>query len=272
MLKSSGSDRTVVLFLITRAAYRSVNAEVLQRRAVMEEIRRDCTAIQEQIGSQLFTAVAQRRWPRFEDLVDEYSQLRLRRALHTWRTSQTPPVVTHDLAYPADDAVLRQLRQIGLTNAAEDRVKVVYYPEFVASSDPLFGMDYDQFVRGCHLGLFPSLYEPWGYAPLECVMLGIPSITSDLAGFGAFVQEHVPGCDELGIRVLPRRGISFDAAAQDLAERVEEFTRLERRERIALRNRVESAAEQFDWEALYPNYTRAHEMALLRLAQQEAGA
>jgi glycogen(starch) synthase len=72
--------------------------------------------------------------------------------------------------------------------------------------------------------------------------------------------------------VLPRRGISFDAAAQDLAERVEEFTRLERRERIALRNRVESAAEQFDWEALYPNYTRAHEMALLRLAQQEAGA
>ena len=26
-------------------------------------------------------------------------------------------------------------------------------------------MDYSDFVRGCHLGVFPSYYEPWGYTP-----------------------------------------------------------------------------------------------------------
>ena len=31
-------------------------------------------------------------------------------------------------------------------------------------------MDYEEFVRGCHLGVFPSYYEPWGYTPGECGM------------------------------------------------------------------------------------------------------
>lgn len=26
-------------------------------------------------------------------------------------------------------------------------------------------MEYEEFVRGCHLGVFPSYYEPWGYTP-----------------------------------------------------------------------------------------------------------
>ena len=26
-------------------------------------------------------------------------------------------------------------------------------------------MNYEEFVRGCHLGIFPSYYEPWGYTP-----------------------------------------------------------------------------------------------------------
>ena len=118
---------------------------------------------------------------------------------------------------------------------------------------------------GCSLGIFPSLYEPWGYAPLECVMLGIPTITSDLAGFGAYVQQHIPDHDKRGIWVLPRRGVAFEAAAEDLAQRAFEFTQLDRRERIALRNRVEGLGEKFDWGMLYANYNHAHELALKRL-------
>lgn len=43
-------------------------------------------------------------------------------------------------------------------------------------------MDYEEFVRGCHLGVFPSYYEPWGYTPAECTVMGIPSITTNLSG------------------------------------------------------------------------------------------
>ena len=60
--------------------------------------------------------------------------------------------------------------------------KVVFHPEFLSSTNPLFGLDYEEFVRGCHLGIFPSYYEPWGYTPAECTIMGIPSITTNLSG------------------------------------------------------------------------------------------
>jgi glycogen(starch) synthase len=269
-MKEAKLDRTVVFFLVTRAAFRGINADVLRARAMMEEIRRDCTEIQEQIGHRLFTAVAMRKWPRFDDLVDEYWRLRLRRALHAWRTRNLPPIVTHDLAYPHDDAVMTHIRAAGFANRPEDPVKVVYHPDFVSANEPLIGLDYDQFVRGCHLGIFPCRYEPWGYAPMECVLLGIPTVTSDLAGFGLFVREHLPDHEKRGIWVLRRRGASEADAAEELAARVFDFAQLERRDRIALRNRVETTGEKFDWGVLYPAYNRAHELALERFATDTA--
>ena len=41
------------------------------------------------------------------------------------------------------------------------------------------------------MGVFPSYYEPWGYTPAECTVMGIPSITTNLSGFGCFMQEQV---------------------------------------------------------------------------------
>lgn len=61
-------------------------------------------------------------------------------------------------------------------------LQVIFHPEFLSSTNPLFGLDYEDFVRGCHLGVFPSYYEPWGYTPAECTVMGIPSITTNLSG------------------------------------------------------------------------------------------
>lgn len=58
-----------------------------------------------------------------------------------------------------------------LFNSQSDRVKVVFHPDFLNSSNPILGMDYEEFVRGCHLGVFPSYYEPWGYTPAECTVV-----------------------------------------------------------------------------------------------------
>jgi glycogen(starch) synthase len=139
---------------------------------------------------------------------------------------------------------------------------VVYHPEFISSVSPLWGLDYDQFVRGCHVGLFPSSYEPWGYTPLECVAMGVPAVTSDLAGFGRFVAEVFPDHDDWGLAVLPRRGRSFDQAATDLTRWLMRFCRMDRRERIALRNQVEAHSRAFDWSRLASAYHEAHDQAL----------
>ncbi len=41
----------------------------------------------------------------------------------------------------------------------------MFHPEFLTATSPLLPLDYEEFVRGCHLGVFPSYYEPWGYTP-----------------------------------------------------------------------------------------------------------
>ncbi len=271
-MKQLKTDRTVVVFLITKADTRSINAEVLQCRAVLDEIWHTCEAIQNQIGKRLFGAVTAGKWPSIDSLVDDYWKLRLRRNLQAWKRNHLPLIITHDLNHENDDAILNQLRACRLFNNQDDPVKVVYHPDFVVPADPLFGMDYDQFVRGCHLGIFPSLYEPWGYAPMECVVMGIPTVTSDLAGFGTYCKHHIPDHNERGIMVLNRRGIDFNRAADSLADMALRFAMQERRDRIMQRNRVENTSDEFDWQNLGRHYDAAHQLALERSRGGHAGA
>ncbi len=263
-MKAAHDDQTVVFFIVTRCPSRSVNAEVLQKQAVLKEIRSTCEAIQTQVGERLFLASAQGNWPRLDELVDEYWRLRLRRTLLAWKSPRLPAIVTHDLEDDRNDEVLNKIRANGLFNLPEDRVKIVYHPDFISSTSPLFGMDYDQFVRGCHQGLFPSYYEPWGYAPLEAMALGVPAVTSDLAGFGTYVLREMAGLHLRGMRVIHRRHNSYENAAQELMNACLDFVKLDRRERIALRNEVESASGQFDWGKLGRYYAEAHALALRR--------
>ncbi len=261
-LKQTKTDRTIVAFLITKRPYRSINAECLRCQAVMEELRDTCQQIEQHIGERLFVQTAMGRTPRLDDLIDEYWRLRLRRTQAAWHTRRLPGIVTHDLVDDAGDEVLNQLRAANLFNAPEDPVKVVYHPDFVSPANPLFGMEYDQFVRGCHLGVFPSYYEPWGYTPLECIARGVPAITSDLSGFGAYLLKHMQDYEEHGIHVAPRRYNGFEETANRLTDWMCEFVELDRRSRVTLRNKVESAAAHFDWGNLATHYHEAHDRAL----------
>jgi glycogen(starch) synthase len=123
-------------------------------------------------------------------------------------------------------------------------------------------MEYYQFIRGCHMGIFPSYYEPWGYTPLECIASGIPSVTSDLAGFGSFVESAIPESDKSGIYVLKRKHKSFHEAAENLANVLFDFVKMSRRDRIMQRNRVEATSVMFDWSKLGKYYDKAYGMAI----------
>lgn len=264
-MKGEGTDKTIVAFIITRRPYHTINPGVLANFALMEELRRTCLAIQAQVGERLFQTAAAGQRADLNNLVDDYWWLRLRRTTHAWKSKKLPPIVTHNLVDDAGDDVLKQLRYLGLFNAKEDPVKVIYHPDFVTETNPLFGMDYEQFTRGCHLGVFPSTYEPWGYTPLECVVRGIPAVTSDLAGFGSYVAKNTPDHQKNGLTVIERRHRDFDMSSRDLTDRLFDFVKLERRERIVLRNRVEALSDQFDWNTLCEHYFEAYGMLKERI-------
>ncbi|MFM8349369.1 MAG: glycogen/starch synthase, partial [Bacteroidota bacterium] len=74
-LKQENADVTVVMFFVTKRDYYSIKPEALQSRAMMEEIRQTCEAIQGQIGKKLFVESTRSRDQRLPDMnkfVDEY--------------------------------------------------------------------------------------------------------------------------------------------------------------------------------------------------------
>ncbi|MFD2718581.1 glycosyltransferase [Hymenobacter monticola] len=266
-IQQSGLDGQVVMFFITKRPYTSINPQVLERRALLDEVHETCQAIERQVGERLFYAAAassDHKLPDLSAMVDDYWKLRYRRTLQSWKTNTLPPVITHNLVNDQDDDILNFMRRASLLNHKHDRVKMVYHPDFVSPASPLLGMEYGQFVRGCHMGVFPSYYEPWGYTPLECVARGVPAITSDLSGFGDYVLQTIPEPEQKGIFVVHRQEKSFDESAEELCNMLWDFVQLNRRERIMQRNAVESSAELFDWKNLRVHYDRAYALALER--------
>jgi glycogen synthase len=260
-LKEEKSDLTVVMFFVTKRDFYSIKPEVLQSRAVMEEIRQTCDAIQRQVGKRLFfesTVRQDHRLPQLNDFVDEYWKLRYRRTIQSWKSNKMPLPVTHKLIDEDNDDILQFLVRRNLLNRKEDKVKVVYHPDFINSTNPLFGMDYSQFVRGCHLGIFPSYYEPWGYTPLECMASGVPAVTSDLSGFGDYLLHNMPDHEKGGMFVVERGKRTFDWSARQLAVFLHKFLQQDRRSRIMQRNNVESYSSAFDWDNLISHYEEAY--------------
>ncbi len=200
-------------------------------------------------------------------MVDDYLILKLRRNVQSWKTNNLPKVVTHTLIDDSNDEILNFLRTANLVNNRHDKVKVVYHPDFISTSNPLFKMDYTQFVRGCHLGIFPSMYEPWGYTPLECLASGVPSITSDMAGFGDYVVNNVDKHEEKGMYIIRRKGRDFYETAENMANLMMDFVNLSRRERVALRYKCEDASVHFDWSNLGKYYDDAYNKVMEILIQ-----
>jgi glycogen(starch) synthase len=101
--------------------------------------------------------------PDSADLLSKNDIVRLKRCIFAQGASILPPITTHNIVNDAVDPIMCALRRCQLFNNHYDRVKVIFHPEFLASTNPLFGLDYQDFVRGCHMGVFPSYYEPWYY-------------------------------------------------------------------------------------------------------------
>ena len=264
-LKKEKADVTVVMFFVSKRDYYSLKPEVLHSKAMMEEIRQTCDAIQQQVGKHLFyqsTVREDHKLPDLNEFVDEYWKLRYRRTIQSWKTDKLPLVITHRLVEEENDEILQFLKARKLLNAEEDKVKIVYHPDFISTTNPLFGMEYLQFVRGCNLGIFPSYYEPWGYTPLECMASGIPSVTSDLSGFGDYLLHNMPDHDKNGMYVVERGKRTFDWSARQLTSFLYRFLKQTLRERITQRNNVESYSAAFDWENLLKHYNSVYARAV----------
>ncbi|KAF8639024.1 hypothetical protein AX17_001776 [Amanita inopinata Kibby_2008] len=268
-LQKLGSTMTVVAFIIMPATTHSYTIEALKGQAVTKQLRDTVTEIQNRIGARLFEHAArfhgdQKAIPTPDELLSEEDLILLKRRIFALKRNALPPVTTHNMADDANDPILNQIRRVKLFNAGHDRVKIVFHPDFLNSNNPILGLDYEEFVRGCHLGVFPSYYEPWGYTPAECTVMGVPSVTTNLSGFGCFMQDLIEKPEDEGCYIVDRRMQSVEDSVNQLTNHMFTFVQKTRRQRINQRNRVERLSPLLDWKNLGIEYSKARQLALRR--------
>ncbi|XP_028662559.1 glycogen [starch] synthase, liver [Erpetoichthys calabaricus] len=264
LLRVHKSDVTVVVFFIMPAKTNNFNVETLKGQAVRKQLWDTVHSVKEKFGRKLYDALFKGEIPDMNKILDRDDLTIMKRAIYSTQRQSLPPVTTHNMIEDSADPILSNIRRIGLFNSRIDRVKVIFHPEFLSSTSPLLPMDYEEFVRGCHLGVFPSYYEPWGYTPGECTVMGIPSVTTNLSGFGCFMQEHVADPAAYGIYILDRRFRSPDESCNQLTQFMFGFCQQSRRQRIIQRNRTERLSDLLDWRYLGRYYMHARHLALSR--------
>ncbi len=170
---------------------------------------------------------------------------------------QTPlGTSTHNLNDALGDPIQQATKRLGLTNQLDARVSVIQIPIYLHPADGLFDLPYEALLRAADLSLFPSFYEPWGYTPQESLAMGVPTVTSDLAGFGQWVlASGLSGQD--GVHVLRRENQRFEDSAAQLADLIESVLG-----GGADAQRCRNAAQRTAWSDLIANYERAFELAL----------
>ncbi|KAJ9072360.1 glycogen synthase isoform 1 [Entomophthora muscae] len=264
-LKQSNIDITVVSFIILPGKTQSFTVETLKGHAVLKQLTDTVAEIQDRIGKRIFEQAARGIEPKGDDLLSEQEKILLRRRIFALKRQTLPPVVTHNMEDDSKDPVLSQIRRLHLFNYPTDRVKVVFHPEFLNSNNPVLGLDYEEFVRGCHLGVFPSYYEPWGYTPGECTVMGVPSITTNLSGFGCFMEDSIENPADYGIYIVDRRMKSVEESLEQLVDHMVDFCLKSRRQRINQRNRCERLSDLLDWKGMGVEYMKARQLALRRV-------
>ncbi|XP_078286456.1 glycogen [starch] synthase, muscle-like [Rhinoraja longicauda] len=264
LLRTHQSAVTVVAFFIMPARTNNFNVESLKGQAVRKQLWDTANTVKERFGKKMYESLLVGELPNMNRMIDQEDITMMKRALFSAQRNSLPPVCTHNMLDDTTDPILTTIRRIGLFNHPNDRVKVIFHPEFLSSTSPLLPLDYEEFVRGCHLGVFPSYYEPWGYTPAECTVMGIPSVSTNLSGFGCFMEQHITDPAAYGIYILDRRFKGLDECCNQLTSFLYSFCQQSRRQRIIQRNRTERLSDLLDWNYLGRYYSQARLLALAK--------
>ena len=173
------------------------------------------------------------------------------------------PFVTHWLHNMTHDQVLDMLKYLGMGNRPEDKVKVIFVPCYLNGRDGIMNKEYYDLLLGQDLSVYASYYEPWGYTPLESVAFHVPTITTDLAGFGLWVNslKNQHGIND-GVEVLHRSDYNYSEVADGIKDTITLFADKTEKEVKEIRKRAAEVVEQALWKHFIQYYYEAYDIAL----------
>jgi hypothetical protein len=149
-------------------------------------------------------------------------------------------------------------------NRKEDHVKVIFVPCYLDGKDGIFNMQYYNLLIGNDLCIYPSYYEPWGYTPTESVAFQVPCITTDLAGFGLWVNSLRGSRSRLydGVKTVHRTDSNFVEASEEIKATIVEFAQMDSKKVAIVRRKAAAIAEKALWIHFIENYYTAFDKAI----------
>ncbi len=263
-MQEEGSTRTIVAFLFIPADVRGINPALLENVEYFRDLQGSLEGTLPEIEERILYNILRGKKLTKKSLISEDYLLDIEKKLHRMkRNGENPSLSTHHLN-SLHDEIINHLKDAELLNREEDRVKVIYYPVYLTGHDGLSNLSYEEALEACHMGVFPSFYEPWGYTPLEAAALGVSSVTTDLAGFGRFCTGLKAKKERPGIYILEREKHSDEDVTEDLYSFLYEFMKTSRRERVENKIEARKIAAKADWRIFVHSYIEAHNKSLDR--------
>jgi len=133
-------------------------------------------------------------------------------------------------------------------------------PIYLSRKDGFLNLDYFDAISATDVGIYPSIYEPFGYTPLEAASRCVIAVTTDLTGYGYSLLGIQSNREQrnLGIKILRRHKKSKQETVNDLWKVLYEISQLSQEELEKLKQNARELAEKSDWSHLIKAYIDAH--------------
>ncbi|MEG1748182.1 MAG: glycosyltransferase, partial [Tannerellaceae bacterium] len=128
---------------------------------------------------------------------------------------------------------------------------------------------YYDLLIGMDATVYPSYYEPWGYTPLESIAFGIPTITTNLAGFGMWAKKTVSGNNiNEGVAVINRTDFNYFEVADAIANDIFTLVQKDGAAAKVIRQRCFDLAKKAEWSKFIAYYQTAFGIAISHAAKR----
>ncbi len=172
--------------------------------------------------------------------------------------------LTHNLVDYQNDSVINFCNQNGLNNLGGSGLTVVFVPAYLKGDDGIFNMEYYDLLLGSDLSVFPSYYEPWGYTPLESLAFSVPTVTTNLAGFGLWTIKEAK-VEHNGISVLERNDENAAQVSHQIVDLILKLSQQSESETKETRKEAATISKIAQWEHLIKYYFESYEKALSKV-------
>lgn len=171
---------------------------------------------------------------------------------------------THLLHDYDNDPLIRRLAMCDVPQ----NLKFIFMPTYLNGNDGIIDKPYYEVLPALDLTVFASYYEPWGYTPLESIAFYVPTVTTSLAGFGAWIKQYYPEGNKACF-VVERDDMNYSPATDALVSYINEIAGIVNGKHRELRLQAFETAKIAMWQNLVKHYLEAFDITLGKVEERK---